>query len=405
MYFFSYIWLFLILISGSAYSDEIEVTNTVEVANSTSITAGSQPKERVTNDVGYESRIIVETIDKLVQDGFLTEENAQYAKEQYVTGASETSESAGKGITWSGYFSLTGAVKFLAVAFLLFAFRGIISNLVDTFFRIIMLVPTVVYQGCASIFAGVLTFAPQWIWPSEAFYLALTGSLLQLLVIGWVFVIYEKFGDALIKLLSLGMKPHVMAGVYLAIYFSVLAIMYQSSTFGVFAVASFVFATGFVIYQLAYGVALGVDDESYLPIVIYSNFLVLLIYGLITVTGVTVPYIEHFAFGIEYVCSLALSVCLLISALPWSKEDKGFNAACFLMVLSFALALIGAKLFELTTISAFMNTCFTLWILSWVGYWGTKGGFIVFSLIASVSLYGLALLLENHANYFVLGLF
>jgi len=177
--------------------------------------------------------------------------------------------------------------------------------------------------------------------------------------------------------------------------------MYQSNIFGLFAVAAFVASTGFVVYQINHGIPLGVEKEELLPVVILANFITLLVYGLISITGYQPHGLEYFATGIEYLCSLALSICLLIAASPWFKDDLDFSTHVGLMILSFVLALIGSTFYGLSTISAFFNTIMVLWALEWVGYYSYSAGFIWFTIILGALLFALALGLEQYPQFFV----
>jgi hypothetical protein len=363
-----------------------------------------------------EAKIILFTLDQLVKDDLITEKSASEAKKKYVFNNSDLQDrmkiyfennksSQDTEISVDEFNYFTGALKFIGALFGLFLIRGILKNVAEHLLNIILFVPTSVYQLVAFSLSMVLTFFPELIWESEAFYLALVGSITNLLVIGWAGATNKDLVKKLSKLFSLGILPQTIGCIYLGLYFGGLTLMYESSVFGLLSVACFVSATGFVIYQFAGGIALGVDEEKALPIVIMSNGLAIGIYSFLSIGGYNIPGLEYFSIGIEYACSLALSICLLIGASPWFSKDDTFAQNVILMIVFTVLGFIGSSFYGLSVIGAFMNTVFVIWALEWIGFKSLKAGFLIFSAVACVACFALALLLESNSQYFVTSFF
>jgi hypothetical protein len=397
--------LFLTLSFNSIANEEVkqEIKKEVAISQETSI-----------NEY-YEAQIILNNIDQLIKDGFITDKNAQEAKAKYVFQNKELKErmknyvetaNDNKNIedteaSWSEYITFLNIMKFVAVIILIIAFHGFIANFATALLALIVSVPIFAYQTVFMASGIVMTFFPELIWESQSFYLAFFGSFLNIIILFWISVSYEDFFKKIISKLSIGIKPDLLVCIYGALYFGSLAIMYSSSAFGLLTVGFIVTATGFVIYHSSLCVALGVEKEEHLGTAIISNLIILVTYSLIKINGIDIPHLEHFSVGIEYLCSLALGICLLIASSPMLDSNKNFGLATFLMFLCSGLALAGSVFFGLTTIAAFLNTIFVLYILEWIGYMSEKSGWVAFMFTLGSSLYGLAILLEKYPQYFV----
>lgn len=405
----SYIKIGLLLMVTSLFSFSV-IAEDIEKGS-------GQVTQRSTEEF-FEAKVILYTLDNLVKDDLITEKSANEAKKKYVfdndslqermqeyfeSNKTQTKQDTEVSLDEFNYF--IAVLKFIGAIFGLFLIRGLLKSLAEILMDVILSVPVHVYQIVILSLSIVLTFAPELIWESEAFYLAIVGSITNLLVLGWVAVTHPSLLKRLAKLFSLGISPFTIAGIYLGLYFGALALMYQSSFFGLLSVAAFVSATGFVIYQFAGGLALGVNDEKLLPIVIMTNGLAIGLYSFLSINGTTITGLEYFSVGIEYACSLALSICLLIGASPWFSDEKSFVQNVALMILCTVLGFIGSTFYGLTVIGAFMNTVFVIWLLEWLGYLAFKKGFLLFSGVACVSCWVLAEFLENNSQYFVTSLF
>lgn len=393
--------LFLTLSFNSIANEEVK--KEVEISQDTSI-----------NEY-YEAQIILNNIDQLIKDGFITDKNAQEAKakyvfqnkelkermENYVETAKDKKNIEDREASWSEYITFLNIMKFVAVIILIIAFHGLIVNFATTLLTLIASVPIFVYQTVFMASGIAMTFFPELIWESQSFYLAFFGSFINIIILCWIAFSYEDFFEKIISKLSIGIKPDLLVCIYGALYFGSLAIMYSSSAFGLLTVGFIVTATGFVIYHSNLCVVLGVEKEEHLGTAIISNLMILVAYSLIKINGIDIPHLEHFSVGIEYLCSLALGICLLIASSPMLDSNKNFGLATFLMFLCSGLALAGSVFFGLTTIAAFLNTIFVLYILEWIGYVSKKSGWVAFMFALGASLYGLALLLEEYPQYFV----
>ncbi|MGF1729600.1 hypothetical protein [Photobacterium kasasachensis] len=364
----------------------------------------------------FESKIVLETIENLADDGFITDRNAIDAKDKYVFSnedlkarmdasiAPASSAQIDKEISWGEYIHFVNLLKFCAVMFLLVAFRGFVAHFISSIIGIIASIPSAVYQITLLMFSLLITIIPEVFWASETLYLALLGSIANLIILSWVGYDYHVTVNKIIRLISIGVKPHVLVPTYLALYFGSLAIWYQSNIFGVIAVACVLAAMGFVIIFSGLCVTMGVDDERVLPTLILVNFITLLTYSLIIILGYSIPYLEYFTVGVEYLCSLVLGVCLLISTSPLYKHSQFFTRAIIMMVVSGGLSVCGSVFYSLDVIPQFINTFFMLFLLGWVVELTKKAGFIALCFVVGCALYGFAIMLERHPAYFITSL-
>jgi hypothetical protein len=406
--------LLLMLSFNSIASD---TSNQVNKTENETISKDAEKNESIKDF--FEAQIILNNIDLMTKDGFITVKNAEEAKNKYVFQNDKLKERMENNVensykaesyhdteaSWTEYITFLNIVKFIAVIILIIAFNGFILQFASFFLVIIVSIPVILYQSLFLILGIVMTFFPEKIWESQAFYLAFFGSFVNIIILGWIAATYDKLFKKLIKLFTIGINPHVLLCIYGAIYFGALAIMYSSSAFGLLAIGFVVSSTGFVIYHSSLCVALGVDKEEHLATVIFSNLIMLFAYSAIKINGIDVPYLEHFTIGIEYLCSLALGICLLIAASPFinlnGKVKGTFAVSTILMFACSILALMGSVFYGLTTIAAFLNTMFILYLFEWIGYVSKQVGWVAFLFALGAGLFGLAMLLEKYPAYFI----
>lgn len=365
----------------------------------------------------YEANIILSTIDNLEKDGYITSKNAEEAKQKFVfdnndlkermedyVSSNSSDKKVDSSISFTEYITLVNTIKFLASIALIIAFHGLIFKVFKNIIEIIIAVPQIIYQLLFFSLSLTMTFSPEIIWASEAFYLALLGSFLNIFILIWFVITYPDACNKLLSLISLGVKKDLLAAFYLTLYFGMLAILYSSSAFGLFSVMALVSLTGFAFYHSNLTLALGVEKEGQLPVVIGTNLLILIAYSTMKILNIEVMHLEYFQVGIEYVCSIALGICLLIASAPF-RDSKVEAAYSILMILVSGTALIGSTFYGLSVIGAILNTCFVLFVLEYLAYLTYKVHYIFMTFVIGISLYGLALLVEANPQYFVNSLF
>ncbi len=348
-------------------------------------------------------------LQKLQADGSLTEDAAKKARENYIleedkariigdakNNASvadvnqENSESS-----WTQYLSLINFIKVLAVILLLVAFSGIIKNLIHRFWELIAKVPVWVYQVgflAATLYAS---FFPASISASQFFYIALFGIIGNLILLIWILNWWDKLRDKLIQLLDIGIPLMSIVSFLLTIYFGVFAIAYQSSLLGFFAAVTL---SGVFTFSLFYmpGVLFLQFKENALSAMVFGHLIVLIIYVTLLLLGVAGEYLVYFNAGIQYYCTLAMGIGLLVGSSPFYKSASLFYFITFIVVCAAATFLYFFT--KLTGMAIILYVLFVLVFLEWIAYLGFKTGVITGLILIGGLLFGLALLLEKHAS-------
>ncbi len=361
-------------------------------------------------------------IANLQKDGFLSEKMAREAAQKYVTQSdqqtgitfnmksneksdgptSPTSNAAGSAssmaststINWAQYLSLQNFLAVAGVILLFVAFSGAIKKLIRSFWHVIVLVPAFVYQSAflaATVFG---TIFPEKIWASQAFYIALFCSFANLVVLGWIVASYKWVQVFLEKLFNFGIPPAIVASFWSMVYFGALAIAYESSIFGFFAAVGLSGMFSFCIMYMPGVMVLNFKENALVPLV-FGHILILVVYAFAYNQGWGMPYMTYFNAGIQYYCTIALGVGLLVGASPWWKTSQALAyAVLFCMVAvagAFAYFFLG-----LPTIGSIILVFFALMFLEWVGYMSFKTGWLVGCAVMGAILFGASLVMQNY---------
>jgi hypothetical protein len=366
-------------------------------------------------EVLKEGEIIIETIDKLTKDGYITEKNAIEAKQEYVFSNPEILnkvieiESASQNkidneISWTEYITWENSAYFISVIFALICFHGVILKIIASGLFVILSVPVIIYQVLLLSLSLVMTFKPELISIEHSFHLALFGSIANIIILGWMAFFYKELFKKISKLLSLGLNVETMLSFWLFLYFGLFAVLQESSAFGLLSIIFLVSVTGFVIIHMGLGIALGAKSDNMLIPVVLCNLLILGAYSAIMIAGIKIPYLEHFSIGIEYVCSLALCVCLLITSSPFFTDEEGFGLCFLLMILVSIAGFSIGTFYGLTVIAAFTNTFFVLFVIEWLLYSVKDTNYTIIMGILAVLFWGIAKILSNYSQYFITNL-
>ena len=350
-------------------------------------------------------------LKSLESDGYLSHKLADEAKEKYVNpqdlsvplaSAATASTAHSEESLWSRYLSWANFFKVLAVVLLLVAFGGWIVRLAASLLFIIVQVPKEVYQ---SVFLGTwltLTFAPQYVWASQSFYLALFGAFANLLVVSWVLTSHPRLVSILKKLFNLGVPPSSVASFWGMVYFTGLALMYQSQIFGFFAAVCLSGILSFAVYYRP-GVLTMSFHKNGTPAIVFGHLAVLIAYVAMKITGHLPQETPLFAVGLEYYCTIAMGVGFLVGASPFDSLE-GTGAYLLFFVLVTLAAVSGYFFFDLKVIGSILCCIAVLLALEWIGYLSFSISFLAGTFIMGLTLYGCALLLERYASMIVLRL-
>jgi len=360
-----------------------------------------------TPQFNIEGQIILNTISKLENKGYITQKNATEAKKEFVfdnknlTQEIKPSLTAVNEVTWTEYLNLINFMKLFAMLGFLYVFKGIIMNFIYVFYS----VPAAVYQLMLIVFSLTLTFFSNDLWASQSFYLSNFGVVANIFVLTWVVFSHDEFFEKIFKLFSLNIPVHISIGFYLMVYFGFFAIHLDSSFLGILSLIGFSAMFTFIMGSTGLSTFIGYEEEDYMNISLFVNGIILLAYSYISINNIPVPYLETFSIGIEYICSLAFTIALLINSSFFSSSDRGFIFAVILMFISFGLSITGIYLFDMTIIPVIFNTGFFLFILGWIGYLGFQLNVLFTVTLLSSLLYGIALLIEARPELFVTSLF
>ena len=348
------------------------------------------------------AEIKVDLILEMQKDGYLTEESAKTAMQKYITENDKQLkvEANGKSSTigWSEYLSWINFFKVVAVIFFLVAFSGVISKIILGLWILIVKVPAIVYQ--LLFLTGTLTgtIRPNFIWESQAFYIALFSSFANILVLGWIVSSHEKLQKLIVKIFNLGIPIECIASFWGILYFAALAYAYESSLFGFFAAVCLSGVFSYTVFYMP-GTLFLYFREKMLSSVVFGHLAVLSIY--IVLLKQTPQYTEYFNTGIQYYCTIALGVGLLVGASPFYERENAIGYAGVFILLFFA-ASFGYFFYDLKVMASILFVFFILFALEWIGYIGYQTGLIFGSAIIGGSLYATAMLLENYGSMLVL---
>jgi len=365
-----------------------------------------QPTYAATAQPFNEAQVKLNLIHQLESDGYLSSKLATDAKNRYVdpaqlaapgmVSAAKPSESL-----WDRYWSWTNLLKVAGVIFLLIAFYGTIVNIAKGVWHLLVMVPTIVYQLPLLALTVFATVCPQMLWPSQALYIAFFGAIANLVVAGWIVVIYPKVADFLEHLFKLGIPVGSVLSFWGMLYFGGLAFLYQSQLFGFLAA---VCVSGILTFGMYYsrGVLTLSFDESATGAVVFGHLVVL---GAYIVVRQTLPHLTglaYFTAGLEYYCAIALMTGLLVGSAPFGSKRKATGLYVLFMVAVVVAATAGYFLLDLKVIGSIAGCFFVLFVIEWLAYLGFQGGVIVGSAVVGVALYALSLAAQHFGQYIVL---
>ena len=349
-----------------------------------------------------------EVISNLQKDGYLSEKMAKEVAQKYIsaqdtqtkitkssdTSSNNTPEAKTSTVNWTQYLSWLNAIKVIGVILLLLALSGFIKMIIKNMWYLIAKVPVILYQTIFLSMSIFGTIFPEKVWASQYFYIALFCSFANIMVLAWIVTTYPKIQLFLGKLFNFGVPFQTVLSFWAMIYFGVLAITYQSSIFGFFAAVAL---SGIFSFTMMYspGVLFLYFRENALASVVFGHIIVLVGYIALYHTGFGMSYVQYFNAGIQYYCTIALGVGLLVGASPFYKTERAF-AYAFLFLIIFAFSFVLYFFLGLPTIATILMIFFTLMFIEWFGYVGFKAGRVVGCATVGAMLYATSLVLESY---------
>ncbi len=341
-------------------------------------------------------------VEQMTQNGYITKGQAQEIKNKLITSSDFSVEIQSQGVvkgddtiqktvsehsllSFSNFLIIAGI--FLVVAF----FWKSIKNL-------ILQVPAIIYQAVFLSISIFATIYPEKFSSQYAFYVVLFASIMNLVIIGWIAATYSEITEKILGMFKflekIGLRPETVLSAWLMVYFGFFAITYQSQLFGFFATIAFSSIFSFVIVSFPGMIGLGQTRNIPAALIVghLAAFAAFIVMGL---QGVATQYTQYFATGIQYYCTLAIGVTLLIQSSFWSKDNRGIYIMAFI-----ALTLVAnffAATINLTATAAIMNILIAIWIIEWVGYVSFSAGALAGLLFSGVSLIGLGIFIDKYS--------
>ena len=359
-----------------------------------------------------EAQVKLNLIHQMQDDGYLSEKLAREAVQKYVDpkqlSAPVTIKPAGAVTAsseslWMRYVSWVNAVKVVGILFILVAFWGVIRNIIKGIWHLLVTVPVVVYQLPLLAVSVTLTVRPDLIWASQALYLAIFGSVANILLLGWVAVTNEKLALFVLRLFRLGLPPASVGAFWGMVYFGALALLYHSPIFGFAAAVCLSGVFSFGMYYSRGTLWLDFKDNAEAAVVL-GHLVVLLAYVVARAKFPQLQALTYFSAGLEYYCTIAMCVGLLVGSAPMVRKHETVGLYVVLFIAIAVAASLGYFILDLRVIGSIVMCFFILFCLEWLGYWGFQGGLIAGCAVLGVSLFGLSVLLEHYGKLIVLSM-
>lgn len=359
--------------------------------------------------LNVKGQIALGTIKKLEQSGYITKKNAREAsaslvfsnKEFFNQHHSVDQKAQNSDIEWTKYLSWINLLKMLGIVSMLIAFRGLVFD----FILHLVKIPKNVYQALLITMSLVMTFFPEKIHLEQASYICMFGVIANVILFAWLFETYEKFFLKIFSLFSLNIHPFVVVCFYLSIYFGLFAIQLDSQFLGIFSCIAFVCMFGFIFESSGLHTVIGYSEDDHMGVSLLVNGLITLVFSLVTINEIDLPYVSVFTPGIQYICTIVFSITLLIFSSFVYKEQTGSTFYIVLMIVVEMFSLFAMTFYDLEVIPVIINTAFVLFVFSWVGYITSRVSGILTSFVLGVLLYGLAVFLEKNPELFITALF
>ncbi len=353
-----------------------------------------------------------ELINDIREDGYLSDKMAEevslkYIKiedtKKYITtdNTQEVSEEIKEKTTWTSYLSFINLIKVAAIVLLLIAFSGVIKHTLVYCAFFIYSIPAYAYQSIALLASIIGLVKPEIISEKEFFYVALFSSFSLIATLYWIIAWYENVQEFFKKIFNLGIPPHVLVSFYGLIYFVILAFAYESSIFGFFAA---VCLSGLFSFSIMYipGVVTLDFEEKLMPAIIISHTAILGLLTFLNVNNLYSDYVSYFNIGVQYYCTIALALSLLVGSSPFYKPKLGNGLYIFAFIALVAVASFGYFFWDIKVVASILICFFVLMLLEWIGYIGYHINFILGTALVGASLYAVALFLEKYSSMIVL---
>jgi len=162
-------------------------------------------------------------------------------------------------------------------------------------------------------------------------------------------------------------------------------------------------ACGFVCGVMPWGVYVGWNDDKYVSRGTVAAFVILALYIITHITGLTSPQIDVFKPGAHFMGAFVYFLGILIMSSKWYLRRRFYLPMNILCIISGVAALYLGSVFGMGTLLGIGGTLFFLWVLEkyfeipWEGV-----GWIWAMLFLAVGLYFAVGQMKAHPDYFLL---
>lgn len=299
--------------------------------------------------------------------------------------------------------TLSNALYICGAIFLFLSFSSFFTKIMRGCWEFIIKIPLILYQLFFLAFTGVFAFAPQVIWPTQSFYLAIFGSLSFLAVISWIVMYNPMFKRFLIKLKELGLTGGVGASAVMAFYFGYFSHTYNSLFFAFFTFI-FILSFGFcLIYKVMDKLITSADHFTYTSL-LFLTYCVLATGAVWSAQGVSLQWLEQIS-GLVFKASLYLTPVVMAGVLSMHSTSliRQFNVFTFLwFILAGACVYLYAVTPSLIIACSVFLILFMLWLFHWMVWFSFRVHFIIGSASIGLVLYGLGYFVQQYSHLVIL---
>jgi len=340
-----------------------------------------------------DNQLILDVIEQLEGDNFISKEASELAKEKYGLDGVEREGLISKYVTWSNTAFLISTI------FGLIFFSGIIKKVILSGILIILAIPEVLYQFSLLSITIMMALKPEWFSIENSMYVGFFGCFANIIIVGWFFNSYElvlktirdkiqdKIGIKLGSLYSLNM--------FLSCYFLFFTLFYESVFLGFFFVGT--------LNSLFLLIASSINKNKILEIMILFNSLVMFGYLGISSLSLSIPYMNYFMVGIMYIFTTSLCGLLFYKIIVGEGASRSLYIIVSLIICAMTFSV--SSMYGIAVVSAITNTYMLLLVLYLIIYASKDFGLTKLMGILAIIFYGLGKLLQNYSEYFITNLF
>lgn len=289
-----------------------------------------------------------------------------------------------------------------------FRFAGnILGFIIPEIGRILRLAPSLFYELLALSISLCIVYFARYTSDASQAYNALIGNLFVMLMISMIYRRRRKaFASFLQGLMpTIKFNPESFVMLFSAVVWIASTLMYESQLLGFFAVAIILMwlGFGFVVSPLVYSI--GFKDRTSIIRGTIGASLLLLLYIVVTINNITLPYYVNFSTGIQYLGSIVFYTGILILSARTVANYYAFNyplMQVLAITVGVATLLVGS-VYEMHVMRGIGGSFFALFLLEkqFEYPWNKKRAAWLL-LLVGLSLYMLAYVVSEYPEYFFL---